>query len=214
MKSRIFAIGDIHGCLDHLDRLLETIPFDAETDRLVFVGDYIDRGPEPFGTIQRVLEIKRAHPKTVCLMGNHERMFLDFLSGKDTHSFLYNGGKSTLESYSKNSGSSKARSDVLPSEHKAFYDRLSLYFETEHYIFVHAGLRPGIPLAQQDEQDLIWIRGEFYDSGFDFGKTVIFGHTPFQKPLIQKNCIGIDTGAVYGNVLTCLALPDMIFYQS
>jgi len=214
MESRIYAIGDIHGCLDHLERLLDTIPFNAEEDRLVFVGDYIDRGPEPFRTVQRVLEIKRTHPKTICLMGNHERMFLDFLSGKDTYSFLYNGGKSTLESYSRISERPQEWNDTLPPEHKAFYDQLLLYFETESHIFVHAGLRPGIPLLEQDEQDLLWIRGEFYDSDYDFGKTVVFGHTPFQKPLIQKNNIGIDTGAVYGNVLTCLALPDMIFYQS
>ncbi|MBI4772773.1 MAG: serine/threonine protein phosphatase [Deltaproteobacteria bacterium] len=214
MTGRIYAIGDIHGCLDHLDRLLDTIPFNAEKDRLVFVGDYIDRGPDPYGTVQRVLEIKRTHPKTICLMGNHERMFLDFLSGKDAYSFLYNGGKSTLESYSRIGAPLNQRGDTPPPEHKAFYDRLLLYFETENHIFVHAGLRPGVPLLEQNEQDLLWIRGEFYDSNYDFGKTVIFGHTPFRKPLITKNCIGIDTGAVYGNVLTCLALPDLVFYQS
>ena len=214
MKSRIYAIGDIHGCLDHLERLLDTIPFDGEADRLLFVGDYIDRGPESFGTVQRIIEIKRAHPRTICLMGNHERMFLDFLAGKDAYSFLYNGGKSTLESYHRIDEQRPMRTDLLPPEHQMFYDQLLLYYETESHIFVHAGLRPGVPLPEQDPQDLLWIREAFYDSDCDFGKTVVFGHTPFQKPLVQKGCIGIDTGAVYGNVLTCLALPDMVFYHS
>lgn len=103
---------------------------------------------------------------------------------------------------------------LIPAAHREHFSSLALSFESESHIFVHAGIRPGVPLAYQKEQDLLWIRDEFINSLADFGKPVVFGHTPFNEPLVQPNKIGIDTGAVYGNRLTCLRLPDMTFFQA
>jgi serine/threonine protein phosphatase 1 len=210
MSEKIFAIGDIHGCRAHLERLLEVMPINSE-DRLIFIGDYIDRGPDSEGVVTVVESVRRKYPQTVCLMGNHEQMLLDFLSGQDPSLFLYNGGKTTLNSYGCDDlEDAKAH---IPKNHLIFYQNLLLFYETEDYIFVHAGLRPNIPLNQQNPTDLLWIRDEFYVSRFKFQKKVIFGHTPFSEPLVRRDKIGIDTGVVYGNKLTCLELPDMRFYQ-
>jgi len=211
MEGRIFAIGDIHGCLDHLNRLLNKISLDASKDRLVFIGDYIDRGPHSFGVVERILEIRRVWPQTICLMGNHESMFLDYLEGRDSQNFLFNGGKATLAEYRRMGGGNKKDTLWLPPPHWRFLGDLMLYWETPDYLFVHAGLRPGISLSRQSPDDLIWIRDEFFLSGYDFGKTVVFGHTPFREPFVREGRIGIDTGAVYGNVLTCVVLPEMRF---
>ncbi len=208
MAADIYAIGDIHGNLDLLRRLLEKIQPDLARDQLVFMGDYIDRGPTPRGVVDYVLDLKRqAQPQEViCLKGNHEAMFLNFLQGRDLELFLYNGGISTLRDYW---GENWERRDqlVLPPEHRKFFEELRLYYETPDYLFVHGGLKPGIPPAEQDEETLLWIRGDFIASLEDFGKKIVFGHTPFQQPLVMPNKIGIDTGAAYGNRLTCLKLP-------
>ncbi len=141
-------------------------------------------------------------------MGNHEWMFLRYLKGKDVEIFLFNGGETTLADYSE------AGFIRIPEEHLRFFEELRLFYETKDYIFVHAGLRPGRDLSQQDAEDLVWIRGEFIWSQFNFGKRVIFGHTPFDDPLIMNNKIGIDTGCVYGGRLTALVLPEIDFYYS
>ena len=99
----------------------------------------------------------------------------------------------------------------IAAEHLDFFRSLRLYYETEAYIFVHAGLRPKVPLASQEPEDMLWIRDKFIYSKYDFGKPVVFGHTPLEKPLVEHNKIGIDTGAVYGNALTCVQLPDLVF---
>ncbi len=103
--------------------------------------------------------------------------------------------------------------DVSPLGHEQFFETLKLYYETDDYIFVHGGLRPGLPLSAQKEEDLLWIRNEFILSEFDFGRRVIFGHTPVRTPLVLPNKIGIDTGAVYGNKLTCVLLPEEKFFS-
>lgn len=212
--GKIFAIGDIHGCADRLDRLMEKIPVDEE-DTLVFIGDYIDRGPDPRGVVDRILRIRETHRNVVCLTGNHEQLFLDYyVRGRGEETFLYNGGMSTLISYGFRPGG--ARDDLrIPSEHQAFYEGLPIFFETSDYIFVHAGLRPGIPLAGQSAFDLVWIREEFIYSDYDFGKRVIFGHTPlsFDYPYNDVRKIGVDTGAVYGGRLSCVELPECRLYQ-
>jgi serine/threonine protein phosphatase 1 len=102
---------------------------------------------------------------------------------------------------------------VIPDPHLDFLDRLLPYFEMEAYILVHAGLRPGVRLKDQLEDDLLWIRSEFISSDFNFGKKVVFGHTHFLRPYIDEFKVGIDTGAVYGNLLTCVRLPDLRFYS-
>jgi len=208
--KRIFAIGDIHGCLSHLERLMEEIRplLDPQEDTLVFLGDYIDRGPDPKGVVDLILQIKKEVRHVVCLKGNHEDMFLDWvLNGRNYDLYLYNGGGSTIRSYSQD------REFHLPAEHLDFFTSLRLYYETDKYIFVHAGLKAGVPLKEQDPQEMIWIREEFIYSNYDFGKLVVFGHTPLQRVLVAPNKIGIDTGAVYGGELTCLELPAQRFYS-
>jgi serine/threonine protein phosphatase 1 len=210
--ERIFVIGDIHGYLNKLKEIMSKIGPDPERDLLVFLGDYIDRGPHSREVVDYVLEIKERFPRTVCLIGNHEVMFLDFLTyRKEPWTFLLNGGMETIHSYDLTGDEPEAK---LPPAHMEFFNSLKPYYETEDFIFVHAGLRDGVSLAEQTLDDLLWIRREFIASSFDFGKLVIFGHSPFQSPLIHSNKIGIDTGAGYGGVLTCLQLPEMIFYSA
>jgi len=212
--GKIFAIGDIHGCISQLDRLVAQLDIDAGDDTLVFIGDYIDRGPDPKGVIDYIIDIKRNIRDVVCLSGNHEDMFLNYcLDRRDEELYMANGGMRTLASYGFNREGTEEL--ILPESHREFFTSLQTYHETDDYIFVHAGLRPGIPLDRQDREDLLWIRFEFINSSYDFGKTVIYGHTPFSlnKPLIDKNKIDIDTGAVYGGKLTCIELPEMKIYQ-
>jgi len=211
--SDLYVIGDVHGCLAPLKRLLEHLEPDLHQDRLLFVGDYIDRGPDSRGVVDYILDLKARYPaeNIICLKGNHEVMFLDFLAGKDRPLFLFNGGLVTLQNYW---GQDWEEQDslALPPDHARFYRELQAYYETDDFIFVHGGLKPGVALEEQEEEDLYWIRGEFIASTEDFGRRVIFGHTPFKQPLILPNKIGIDTGLVYGNFLTCLKLPQMDFY--
>ncbi len=209
----IYAIGDIHGCRDHLENLLALVNPDLTAHRLVFIGDYIDRGPDSRGVVECILNLQKTFPpeNIICLMGNHERMFLNFLEGREETFFLINGGAQTLASYPEFAWNQRPRR--LPFTHEDFLQRLRLYYETEDYIFVHGGLRPGLPLVAQQEEDLLWIRDEFILSDDDFGKRIIFGHTPFRAPLVLPSKIGIDTGAVYGNRLTCLRLPETEFFQ-
>jgi len=208
--KRIYAISDIHGCLQKLISLMGKLSPDLDTDRLIFLGDYIDRGPDPCLVVEYILDLKENHPDIVFLKGNHEKMFLDYLAGKERAFFLWNGGESTLRSYQKRYGKRDGKVFV-PEEHLDFFRSLELLYETNEYIFVHAGLRPFVSLDQQKEEDLLWIRDEFIYSDYDFGKTVIFGHTPFPTPFFGEKKIGIDTGAAYGNTLTCLILPDREF---
>lgn len=212
--GKIFAIGDIHGYILKLDRLMAKIHIDAEKDTLVFIGDYIDRGPDSKGVIDKILDIRKRIKNVVCLLGNHEQMFLNYyLEQRDEGLFLHNGGLSTLISYGF---THEGRKDLnVPDKHMDFFTTLRPYYETDDYIFVHAGLRPGIPIDRQNIDDLIWIRYEFINSPYDFGKVVIFGHTPlsFTEPLTDKNKIGLDTGAVYGGKLTCIELSEMKIYQ-
>lgn len=208
--QRIFAIGDIHGCYDPLVDLLERVPIDWSRDRTVFMGDYIDRGPQSFEVVQHLIELQDRHPDTVFLKGNHEQMLEDFLSGKDRMTYLYNGGQQTLDSYLRHAGSSGRY--PIPPAHLRFFGSLRLIFETEDYIFVHAGLRQNVLPEKQNPDDLLWIRENFINSRHSFGKRVVFGHTPFEEPMVEPNKIGIDTGAVFGNKLTCVQLPEEKFY--
>ncbi len=195
--NRLLAVGDIHGCRDELQNLLDQVA-PGDDDQVVFLGDYVDRGPDPKGVIDDLIEFGRRFPRTVFLKGNHEAMFLDYLADRDRFNFLLNGGNTTLESYQQGDA------PVMPESHLDFLAGLRLYFETEGFIFAHAGLRPGIAPQDQVEEDLLWIRGDFLYSDYDWEKTVVFGHTPQKDgPLIEPGKIGLDTGAVYGRTLTC-----------
>ncbi len=208
--DKIFAIGDIHGCFDKLYTLMNKIDIDFKKDTLVFLGDYIDRGSDSFKVIEYLINLKKKYENIVFLKGNHEELLENYLKGVERFNFLYNGGQQTLESYMK---ANQKPSDAIPEKHLEFFDSLEYYYETEKYIFVHAGLKAPKPLAQQKESDLLWIRREFINSKYDFGKQVVFGHTVFETPLLLPNKIGIDTGAAYGRKLTCVKLPDLLFYD-
>lgn len=212
--ERIFAIGDIHGCISKLKSIMNMIDIDAQNDTLVFIGDYIDRGVDSKGVVDFVLDLRESINRVICLQGNHEQMFLDYLSDdKYKGFFLANGGESTIPSYGFIETNDGMKVNV-PESHMQFFKSLLPYYETDDYIFVHAGLRPGIPLEKQDTDDLMWVRYEFIKSSYDFGKTVVFGHTPLIRPLIESNKIGIDTGAVFGGKLTCVELPAVRIYQA
>jgi len=208
-NGKTFIVGDVHGCLDMLKRLMGSLGWSPEADRLIFLGDFIDRGANAKGVVDYVMEISKRSERVECLMGNHERILLDFMDGKDTNTFFLNGGLATLNSYR----SERQRGGFLiPDDHLTFFRSLKLLIELEDFYVVHAGLRPGVPVDSQNPEDLLWIRDSFIFSNFYFGKRVIFGHTPFAQPLIMENKIGLDTGAVYGNRLTCLELPSLKFH--
>jgi len=206
-EGRWLAIGDIHGCLTQLTELMERVR-PSSADRIVFLGDYVDRGPASAGVIDYLVGFAAAFPETVFLRGNHEQMFIDYLDGLDPTIFLINGGQQTLDSYRD------CRMWPVPSAHRRFLDSLRYYFESEQHIFVHAGLRPGIPLAEQKDFDMLWIRHEFLESDFDWGKPVVYGHTPLKEPLLGERRIGVDTGCVYGRRLTCCDVMSLRIWQA
>jgi serine/threonine protein phosphatase 1 len=208
--ERIYAVGDIHGCYDKLLALMEKMDIDFESDALVFLGDYIDRGPQSFEVVAYLADLNQRYANTIFLKGNHEQMLEKYLSGEDRITYLVNGGQQTLESYMN-----RPRPEgepAIPSTHLEFFKSLQIYHETQKYIFVHAGLKNKVPLEKQKTEDLLWIRRRFIESKYDYGKMVVFGHTPLHEPLLLPNKIGIDTGAVYGNRLTCVRLPELVFY--
>lgn len=205
-QGRLLAVGDIHGCLRQLQALLTQVePTDA--DQVVFLGDYVDRGPDSAGVIDYLIEFGSTFPATIFLRGNHEQMFTDYIAGKDSAAFLLNGGLKTLGSYHDNG------LWPIPQSHRDFLASLANYYQTKDFIFVHAGLRPGRPLADQDEMDLLWIRQEFISSDYDWGKTVVYGHTPQENPHSTRTRLGLDTGCVYGRQLTCCEVRTRQFWQ-
>jgi serine/threonine protein phosphatase 1 len=216
VMRKIFAIGDIHGCLSKLERIISKTGIDTEEDTLVFIGDYIDRGPDSRGVVDFVLDLKRKIRTIICLKGNHEQMFLDYVClNKNEDLYLSNGGDTTIASY----GYRNVRGDRelnVPDSHMEFFNSLLPCYETDDYIFVHAGLRENVLLKNQNIKDMLWIRHDFIMSSYDFGKTVVFGHTPMShsKPLFLPGRIGIDTGAAYGGFLTCVELPSRKIYQA
>ncbi|UQZ89326.1 serine/threonine protein phosphatase [Deltaproteobacteria bacterium Smac51] len=203
-QQRIIAVGDIHGCYSKLKKMLGRLQWSPDSgDLLIFLGDYIDRGPQSYDVVETLIELS-ASPRVICLMGNHERMFLDFISGQTLPSLYANGIAATVRDYC--SGDHE-----MSETHLTFLRNLKLYHETEHHIFVHAGLAPGRPLAEQTPHDMLWIREKFLQSDHDFGKTIVFGHTPFREPVVSPGRIGLDTGAVYGGSLTAVILPEERF---
>ena len=217
LKNKIYAIGDIHGQLYKLKGLIEKLPID-DTCQLVFVGDYIDRGEYSFEVIEYLINLYKRY-NCVFLKGNHEDLFMNFMLGESDDMFVCNGGDSTIQSY-KNNGYDisqfiEYQRRNLPITHVNFYKSLKNYYETDDYIFVHAGLLPkNIPLSEQPVDMLLWERYDFINSDFDWGKKVIFGHTPNREILNMHNKICIDTGAYYeGGKLTCVVLPEEKFIQ-
>jgi len=219
----LYAVGDIHGRLDLLEDLLSLIERDARASNagrrtLVFLGDYVDRGPDSRGVVERLVTDLPQGFDAHFLKGNHEAILLDFLDDPwRLDHWLMNGGEETMRSYGVGTkrlaqlGAAaeiwrQAFAEALPEAHLRFFRDLQLSVSFGDYLFVHAGLRPGVPLAAQSEADLIWIRGPFLNHAGSFDKIVVHGHTPGEEPVTRQNRIGIDTGAVFTGRLTALRL--------
>jgi serine/threonine protein phosphatase 1 len=223
---RIYAIGDIHGCLDLLDALLARIDADIvlrPTLRpvYVFLGDYIDRGPSSRETIDRLLELGKTR-ESVFLKGNHELIAIKCLSDRGLFDqWLRLGGRETLVSYGvRVEGPANGKQiaelqsafhSALPQAHFRFFRDLKNSFECGDFFFAHAGVKPNVELSRQKEEDLLWIRGEFLSSKKYFGKIVVHGHTPTREIEVQPNRINIDTGAFATGRLTCLVVENCSF---
>jgi serine/threonine protein phosphatase 1 len=213
-----YAVGDVHGRDDLLEVMHERIAADRQLRHanmaatIIHLGDYIDRGLNSLGVIDRLM---RGLPgfEVVCLKGNHEAMMLNCLETDDRQAWwmwLRNGGDATLASFGipPQFGVNRSRelSQALGPHRIAWLRALPLYHHIPGYLFVHAGVRPGRPLEAQTEMDLIWIRDAFLESEDDFGFRVVHGHTPAREPEFRSNRIGIDTGAVFTDCLTALAV--------
>ena len=216
--KRIYAIGDIHGRNDMLEELIALIDDDldgAQEGQIIFLGDYVDRGPDSRGVIDRLISLGKTRPNTVFLKGNHEEIMLEFLDEpEDLPHWLEWGGEETLESYDVDPvGYDKAALaerflKTAPKTHLEFLKSLKLTHIEGDYLFVHAGLRPGTPLEEQAEADLLWIRKRFYNASPEErpDHVVVHGHTPLDKPEDAGWRICVDTGACYGGMLTAVVL--------
>jgi serine/threonine protein phosphatase 1 len=217
--TRVYAVGDLHGCADLLSAMLRRIDDDLKTRPIaksvqVFLGDYIDRGPNSRQVID--LLIARSQAQDVqFLRGNHEVCLSQFLSDPTMLAeWRHLGGINTLLSYGVRPTSdhqshrevADAFRQALPDSHRDFIQGLALSFTCGDYFFAHAGVRPGIPLDKQRQHDLLWIRDDFLLHEEDFGKVVVHGHTPTVEPVVKSNRINIDTGAYATGRLTCLVL--------
>ena len=217
--GRLLCIGDVHGCAPELERLLAAVD-PGDEDRLVFLGDYIDRGTDSRATVDLLCDLAACRPQTVFLRGNHEEMFLDFVGedGANKQAFFHNGGAQTLVSYGWEPAERPPTAEVahalVPEAHLAFFRTLVLRHEEDGFAFVHAGVRPGIPLAEQAREDLLWIREEFLLVDHRLDETVVFGHTPYRDVWFGgARKIGLDTGCVYGGRLSCLDLTQGVLHQ-
>lgn len=202
-----YAIGDIHGCLEELIELIQKLNLEKK-DKLVFIGDYIDRGPDPKGVIDVLLSL-RVHYNCIFIRGNHEQMLLDYIDNDYKGSdWLLNGYEATVESY----GGSV---ENIPENHIDFFRDTVFYYQEKEFVFVHAGVRPNIPLKEQKVEDLLWIRSSFLNVDNPlFEKRVVFGHTPFLNPMIKEYKIGIDTGCVFKGKLTAFRTDDYEVFQT
>ena len=219
--TRVYAIGDIHGRLDLLDALLELVAADeaarcAADTRLIFLGDLVDRGPDSRGVVERLMALAARRPVRF-LLGNHEEVFLRALDGdiKALRFLTRIGGRETLLSYGISEEDYRAldfkqlltlAQARVPEKHRAFLRSFEKWIELGDYLFVHAGIRPGVELDEQKQSDLCWIRDDFLSHREGFGKMVIHGHSITEDIDEQPNRIGIDTGAFASGRLTAIGL--------
>ena len=219
----IYAVGDIHGMRNELEKLLESLPLQPE-DHVIFIGDYVDRGPEPKGVVDVLLEFQKKQRCTF-LVGNHEAMFLSYIGWESPwyfggDAFLKNGGETTLQSY----GYFGVDDFSFPADHEEFFRGLKLYHIEGSYAFVHAGLsRDGLrlsdieyALSRERPRDVLWQRSTAAIP-HSLGVTIVYGHTPVPDLQVRWNLpytIGIDTGCVYGGKLTAIRLPDETVFQT
>jgi serine/threonine protein phosphatase 1 len=221
-NTRLYAIGDIHGRLDLLERVIAAIERDVKTHGsnalTVTLGDYIDRGPKSRDVIDRLL----ANPfptSHIALKGNHEELLESFLVRPEVGEHWRRlGGLETLHSYGVPVAELMVRKNydeaaeqlraAMPAEHVHFLRSLKTSHSHGKYFLCHAGVRPGVPLDRQSDEDLLWIRDEFLSSTVNFGKIVVHGHTPAEAPEVRPNRINIDTGAFATGRLTCVVLDE------
>ncbi|AEV39211.1 metallophosphoesterase [Pseudovibrio sp. FO-BEG1] len=220
--TRIYAVGDIHGRLDLLETMGKAIESDLKKRPIadpvtVFLGDYIDRGPDSQGVIDFLVDNHHRTPRQICLKGNHEASLLEFLEDAGT---LYHwedlGGMETLLSYGLSHhdlmGSAGAESvqtifrENFSKLHETFFRSLELYYKRGDYLFVHAGIRPEVALEEQSEDELMWIRGPFLNYEKSFGLFVVHGHTPVEHIDRRTNRLDVDTEAYASGQLTCAVL--------
>ncbi len=213
---RIYAVGDVHGCLEQLTELHALIAADlaarpAAAPELVHLGDLVDRGPDS----AEVVDLLAGGPPipglpTVNLMGNHEHMLLSALVASDPEAaqlWMDNGGEASLMSWDVPQDAAPAAwAEHIPRRHLLFLRDLAVSHRVGPYLFVHAGVRPGVPLDRQARYDMLWIREPFLSHAGDLGAVVVHGHTPRPEPELRANRIGIDTAAVMGGMLTCAVL--------
>jgi serine/threonine protein phosphatase 1 len=209
----LIAIGDIHGCPQSLDQLLNRIAPTSD-DHLLFVGDYIDRGPDSKAVLDRLLDLREQVPCTF-LRGNHEAMMIDYLDTGAFSLWRMNGGASTLQTYLD-----QGSEITIPDSHATFVRETKLYHETDDFLFVHAGLKANLTIEENlqnaDEEVLLWERGHLEASEVAWEKPVVCGHTPQPEPINRENLILIDTGCVYHmqpgmGRLTAVRLPEREF---
>ncbi|WP_157019511.1 metallophosphoesterase family protein [Mesorhizobium xinjiangense] len=221
-SSAVYAVGDVHGCLDELLALERLIGTDAEQlppcpRLIVMLGDYVDRGPASAQVLDHLTEPPPLGFERVCLAGNHDLMMLDFLEGRcELSAWLAMGGEATLASYGIDvSGLGRARfrrqvedavRQSIPAAHLAFLRGLPVLLESPKFLFVHAGIRPGLPLAGQSDNDLVTIRSAFFDHAALLERYVVHGHTPVARPTLEGRRLNLDTAAFSTGRLTCARL--------
>jgi len=224
--QRVYAVGDIHGCLDRLVSLHELIAEDiaerpADHVTLVHVGDYVDRGADSAQVIEWLINGPPVPADTIVnLMGNHEWMMLSAIAASDPEApmnWLANGGADSLLSWGISRSLPPAQwAERIPPAHLLFLRDLAISHRVGPYLFVHAGVQPNTPLNAQTRHDMLWIREPFLSSKADFGAVVVHGHTPKRAPEVMANRIAIDTGAILGGALTAVMLEgaQLAFLQS
>jgi len=221
-----YVTGDIHGRLKLLDQLISDVPWDVSRDKLVFLGDLIDRGDDARGVVNRVIELVKGNPNVVVLRGNHEQMLLDCLDYGDLQWLIpENGGIASLSAYGFKLDQLNDVSDIkIPEEHVEFFRSLPFYHEDDQAIYVHAGLIPGEHPSETDPDVLTWTRDLDFFTGYD-GKLCFFGHTP--TPYLPREgrtrrggiyihggCVGIDTSGEEHSPLSCIQVENFTLYQS
>jgi serine/threonine protein phosphatase 1 len=220
---RVYAVGDIHGRADLLTGVFARIDLDMLERRVarpieIYLGDYIDRGPNSREVLDQLI-LRGEMREIVCLKGNHELFPGEFARNPESlHEWAQIGGMDTLLSYGLrppvNPGDEELRAlaaefrTAMPQAHRNFLQQLVPHLTCGDFYFVHAGVRPGVTLKDQDEQDLLWIRDEFLQSEDDYGKVIVHGHTPVVEPEFWPNRINIDTGAYATGRLTCLIIDE------
>ena len=217
MAGRLYVVGDVHGCARELEALLAALPL-ARGDTLAFIGDYIDRGPDSRAVVDRLLDLERSDDvATVFLEGNHEAMCKAYVGrgGQWAEAWRMNGGAQTLRSYGLPAQAPGARvAEELPRAHVDFFDRLVKHHAVGRFLLVHAGIRPDRTMEEQEPEDLLWIREEFIGRRHPLPYTVVFGHTPQRRVLVDLPYkLGIDTGCVYGGRLTAIELAEGVIHQ-